>query len=138
MPSLDQYESFVAVRNAEVATYWTRYNVQVVLNGGLLVAAFASKTGERLAQLPIGWVSSGGIALAIVWLVMLLQGKALIHRWDRELKQFEEQLGEDVVYPLFTNIIKCGAFDPLRNMTAVAAAVPILCAIAWIALWVSA
>jgi hypothetical protein len=138
-PSPDQYESLVAVRNAELATYWTRYNVQVVLNGGLLVAAFASDSGKRLADLPIGWVSLGGVALAAVWFVMVLQGKASIHRWDKQLQCFEKKLGEDKLYPLFTNIISSGAaLDPWRNMTIIAATVPVLCAIAWIALWISA
>ena len=75
MASLDQYESLVAVRNAELTTYWTRYNVQVVLNGGLLVAAFANGSDGRLANLPMWSVSLGGIALAIVWFVMLLQAR---------------------------------------------------------------
>jgi hypothetical protein len=139
MPSPSQYESLIAVRNAELATYWTRYNVQVVLNGGLLVAVFASESGKRIAELPIGWVSLGGVALAIIWLVMILLGKDSIHRWDGQLQCFERQLGEGEVYPLFTNIISSGAvLDPWRNMTVIAAAVPVLCAIAWIALWISA
>jgi hypothetical protein len=80
MPTTDQYASLVAVRHAELETYWTRYNIQVVLNGGLLVAAFATESRSRLAGLPIWLVSLGGVALAIVWLIMVLQGKAWVHR----------------------------------------------------------
>lgn len=139
MPSLSQYESLIAVRNAELTTYWTRYNLQVGLNGGLLVAAFASESGKRIAEIPIGWVSLGGATLAIIWLVMIQLGKASIHRWDEQLQLFEKQLGKEEVFPLFTNIIDSGvALDSWRNMTNIAAAVPVLCAIAWVALWISA
>ena len=139
MPSPDQYEHLVAVRNAELATYWTRYNVQVVLNGGLLIAAFASPSDSRLLNLPVCLVSLGGITLAIVWLFMVCQGKTWIHRWDEQLSLFERELGKDKLYPLFRNIIKSGAaLNCWKNMTAMAAAVPVLCVIAWFALWVYA
>jgi hypothetical protein len=134
MPTTDQYASLVAVRHAELETYWTRYNIQVVLNGGLLVAAFATESRSRLAGLPIWLVSLGGVALAIVWLIMVLQGKAWVHRWDAQLSLFEKQLGANQLYPLFTNIRDSGAaLSSWANITAVAAAVPILCGLAWFA-----
>lgn len=136
MPTAEQYESLVAVRNAELETYWTRYNIQVVLNGGLLVAAFASESGTRLAGLPIWLVSLGGAALAIVWLIMVVQGKGWIHRWDEQLSLFEQQLGTNQMYPLFTNIRNSGAaLSSWDNITTMAAAVPILSGLAWFALW---
>jgi len=138
MPAPDQYESLVAVRNAELETYWTRYNIQVLLNGGLLVAAFASESGTRFAGLPIWLVSLGGVALAIVWLIMVIQGKAWIHRWDEQLSLFEQQLGANQLYPLFTNIKNSGAaLSSWANITTIAAAVPILSGLAWFALCVT-
>lgn len=135
MSITDQYEHMIAVRNTELETYWTRYNVQVVLNGGLIVVALASPSGSHLMNLPICLVSIGGFALAIVWLIMVHQGKDWIHRWDNELCNFEEQVGENELYPLFTNIKKSKAADDnWRNITYLAKAVPILCAITWLVL----
>lgn len=49
MPSTDQYDSLVAVRNIELETYWNRYNIQFALNGGLLVLLFSRR--RRVVEL---------------------------------------------------------------------------------------
>lgn len=136
MAAPDQYSSLVAARNTELQTHWTRYNVQVVLNGGLLVTVFASQTGSRIGVVPIWAVSSGGIMLAACWLGMVIQGKAWIHRYDEQLCLFEKQLGPERVYPLFNELRRTTpALNPWGNITALALTVPILSGLAWLALW---
>ena len=98
----------------------------------------ASEAGTHLAGVPIWLVSLGGVALTIVWLFMILQGKASLHRWDEQLRLFEQQLGVNQLYPLFTNIWESGAaLNSWTNGTAMAAAVPVLCAITWLVLCAS-
>lgn len=136
MPIADQYESLVAVRNTELETYWTRYNVQVVLNGGLLVAVLGRQSDDRIGTLPIWLVCFGGIILAACWFVMVLQGKRWIHRWDKQLSQFEQAAGSEQVYPLFTEIRRSApALNPWHNLTAISLAVPTLSGLTWLALW---
>lgn len=138
MPSTDQCDSLVAVRNVELETYWNRYNIQIALNGGLLVAVLATPSGSRIGTVPVSLVCFGGIVVALCWLAMVLQGKAWLHCWDEELSLFEQTLGEQAIYPLFTRIRSSApALNPWLNITAVAMAAPVLCVFSWIAVWCS-
>lgn len=127
----EQYDSLVSVRNVELQVYWTRYNVQVALNGGFLAAAFVSSRESQLAELPNWAVAIGGIALAVVWLLTVIQGKEWVHRWDQQLSAFEHK-HEEEIYPLFSNVRRAGAaMDKWRNITALASIVPIVVVVAW-------
>ena len=136
-PDPSQYDSLIAVRNTELQTYWTRYNLQLILNGGLLIAAFTRDKSIPLGQMPPWVISLGGLSLVAIWLGMIFQGKKWIERWNEQLRFFEEEL-EEKVYPLFTNIRKTSPADnKWKNMTALAAGVPILFGLGWIAWWAS-
>lgn len=75
--------------------------------------------------MPVSLVCFGGIVVALCWLVMVLHGKAWPHRWNEELRLFEQTLGEQAIYPLFTRIRSSApALNPWLNITAVAMAAP--------------
>jgi len=49
MDSATLYQQLVAINNAEQATYWTRYNIQAVIN----TAAFSGYAAVKVADPPV-------------------------------------------------------------------------------------
>lgn len=130
-----QYDAIVAVRNAELQSYWTRYNIQVILNGGLIVAVLAVDRAVLKGRINLWFLASGGFALSLSWVIMILRGKVALHRWDGFLARLEGLL--DLVR-VFTEVTRrkpglwAGISEAWRNMTLGALAVPMLCIMFWL------
>jgi hypothetical protein len=96
---MDEYAQLIAVRNNELQLHWTRFNIALVVNAGVLAAAVAGGTGPIVAGLP-RWAMPGfGFGLAVVWLLMAAASGYWIYAWERHLRTFET--GKDL-YGLFT------------------------------------
>ena len=131
-----QYTALINVRNAELAAYWTRYNIQAVLNLGFLVAIFSGKSNSLIHD-HLLLSSIFGLILSIIWLFITVYGKRLItERWDAHIRQYEECHSEEL-YPLFTLVDseesnKGWWRRNLHNLNFLARAVPLILIILWL------
>ncbi len=64
------YSEIVAVRNVEVETHWTRYNIQIVLNSTILFGFLAVTLPSDLT----GPTACLGSALTPIWLLVNVRG----------------------------------------------------------------
>ncbi|MBN2267757.1 MAG: hypothetical protein JW725_05480 [Candidatus Babeliaceae bacterium] len=140
-----QYTGLINVRNAELAAYWTRYNIQAVLNLGLLVAAVSAKPDSFIGQY-IFYASIVGFCLALIWLFMTIWSKRLIaKRWDKYIRRYERCYSEEL-FPLFTLVEakenKKGFCNKLKkhwnNLNILARAVPLILIVLWLILGINA
>lgn len=133
------YQTFVSVRNAELIAYWSRYNIQTVLNFGLIAAALSAKPGSFVDQHRI-LIGVGGILLSFVWIGFILMSKKLLtKRWEFYIREYEESLSKSLpnkIPLLFTwlkeeeknmgKLRRCW-----RNLNILAYTPPLLCIVAW-------
>lgn len=96
------YYSLVTVRNQELATHWSRFNVLALLNVGLMAAILTRplKCWQSAALCMLGAV------LAMIWLRITRDGKRMLTcRWERYIIDFEQRLSPDSRIPkMFTEI----------------------------------
>lgn len=131
------YSSLLSVRNTELAAYWTRYNIQTVINFGLL--ALIIRFVFPLSDIPL-LIPIVGMVLAIIWLSFVLLSKRLIiEEWDQCVKNYESVLAKQGVC---RNILILSEFKNKEknknyfkrnwhNLNFVACTLPILCGLAW-------
>jgi hypothetical protein len=140
-----QYTAFINVRNAELAAYWTRYNIQAVLNLGLLFAALSAEPHSVIGQ-HMFTISIGGFCLAVIWLFMTIWSKRLItKRWDKNIRRYERSYSKEL-FPLFTLVEakenKKGFCNKLKkhwnNLNILARVVPSILIVVWLILGISA
>ncbi len=84
------YTALVNVRNTELSVYYARYNIQAVINFGLIAAVLAAREDSKfLTPLPL-WIVLGGLALSMLWLCFVIWGKRLFtRRWESYLREYE-------------------------------------------------
>jgi hypothetical protein len=90
---LDAYKQFAAFHNVQETLFWTRNNILVVLQAGLLAASFsilAKDTGG--ADLLIGLLGGVGFLLAIVWIGMVLRSEYVFRQTLHILSTMERVL----------------------------------------------
>lgn len=132
------YSTLMSIRNAELAAYWARYNIQAVLNLGILTFAF-----QRWHQTPpLPWlVPVLGILLSIIWIFFIYLSKRTIeYYWDKCVSNYEEMLIEKdarlcAVLPISARGEKDERYNFLLkhwfNLNILAYSIPGLCLIAW-------
>lgn len=133
------YSPLLSVRNTELAAYWTRYNIQIVLNFGILSLIF--KFSSPLSNIP-PWVPIVGMFLAVIWLSFVFLSKRLIIKeWDKCVKNYEQDiLKKQQGVP--DNILIISQFKSKEedknyfirnwhNLNFVACSLPIFCGLAW-------
>jgi len=139
-----QYTAFINVRNTELAAYWLRYNIQAVLNLGLLVAALSAKSDFLIGQ-NIFFAPIVGLCLSVIWLLMTIWSKRLItKRWDKYIRQYEKKYSEEL-FQLFVSVEaeenKKGLRNKLKkhwnNLNILARIVPVILIIAWVFLGIN-
>jgi len=130
------YPAFVSVRNTELVAYWSRYNIQTVLNFGLLAAALSANPGSFIVQHKI-LIGVGGIILSFVWVGFILMGKKLLtERWDSYIRECEKGFSNNEI-KLFTRVEDeekkiCKLKRHWRNLNILAYIPPTLCIFAWV------
>jgi len=103
-PDSEMFGAVVDIRNAELATLWSRFNIHLVVNGGLIVLLIT------MDQTKLGsvYVPSYlfGLFLCILWLVAERFGRAALRHRDAKVREFEEQYFKDALenYKLFRDV----------------------------------
>lgn len=89
----DLYTALVNIRNTEVSAYWTRYNIQAVLNAAVFAGGLAAlKEPNPLPDIILLWLSAGGVILAALWLWFAVLGKRLfVDGWEEWIAEYEER-----------------------------------------------
>ena len=130
-----QYTALVNVRNTELSAYWMRYNIQAVINLGLVAACISSKPDSIIGK-HLFWVSLCGILLAFIWLFFAIKSKQLFtDRWERYIKKYEEDFLPEK-HRLFTNVCieeeqKTFLKKHWDNLNILAWSVPVFLIIIW-------
>jgi len=131
-----QYTAIINVRNTELAAYWTRYNIQAVLNVGLLAAIISAKSDSIIVRHQIIAVV-GGLILSFIWLLFAIKGKHLItKRWDKHIREYEKEVLPGN-YNLFEKVeaeeeAKKGLHKHWDNLNILARVIPILLMVGWL------
>ena len=90
--AVNVYAALVRLRNQELATHWTRFNVLAAANVALLVATVASPWPEGRRQVVVLF---GGILTGVWWLFTYFGKQQLFERWDAALVAFEAEVSEE-------------------------------------------
>ena len=136
LPHEQQYTALINVRNTELAAYWTRYNIQAVLNLGLTVATLSSKPDSLLGRHMI-YTALVGIFLALIWLSFTIWGKLLFtKRWEGHIILYEHAFLPHR-YRLFENVrheeeTKRWFRKHWCNLDIPACSIPIILLVIWI------
>lgn len=135
------YVALVNIRNTEVTAYWARYNIQAVLNYGLLAAALSAKPDMPLLSPVPAALTVVGILLALVWVGFVIVSKwVLVRRWERFLMDYERRFlraGDEVpCLGVFSVVFKeesarSAVVRNTRNLNLLALLMPFLCILAW-------
>lgn len=94
MDPLTLYSSVIEVRNTELQLIWTRFNIHLLVNGGLLVAFLTSPNASPLHTAPIS-VPLIGLSLGVVWLASELAGRYNLNHFNVKVKQFEDTFWDE-------------------------------------------
>ena len=106
----DLYAQLIAVRNQELSLLWTRFNLHLVINGGLLVAVYSTDKVTGLGRKPFSF----GVLLTILWLLSELAGRQALRHWDQKLGDFERLYwGSSLGFRLFSNL-PCYNLFPIK------------------------
>lgn len=136
------YTALVNVRNTELSVYYARYNIQAVINFGLIAAVLATRQDSRfLSPLPL-WIVLGGCALSLVWLGFAVVGKRLFaERWEGYLRRYESEIlarqGLHADLQMFTHVAaaqqRLGLWSRnWNNLNVLTRAVPLMAFAAWV------
>ena len=83
----------------EAALFWSRNNVFLIANLATFSAAFAYLTAEDVA---IAWpvrlgLSLFGVALCVIWLLVIKAGRHMNHTWTDQAKKLAATLGSNEI-----------------------------------------
>jgi hypothetical protein len=105
------YADLIAVRNQELNALWTRFNIHLLINGGLLVAAL-SAPADSLARRPEAYLFGG--SLTGLWYISDRVGRQALHFWDSKLKDYEDCYWSGS-RPYFSVFGELPGFGPARS-----------------------
>jgi hypothetical protein len=134
-----QYELLSTWHVAEADRFWTRFQISLALNGGLLVAysgIFGIKPGDSLTTFetflgPLA-ISSVGIGLSIIWHLLTRAGARWQDYWRMKGEEIENAHPEEIKVRIFADIPKYEGVGQVRRYRT---AIPILFIITWILLF---
>lgn len=90
LTTAQRYEQMVAIRNTELAVYWNRYNIQVVLNGGFAAAYFAMPSTSPWQQEFWWLLPLIGLILAAIWCSFVSVGIEWLNFWAAAIEAVEQ------------------------------------------------
>lgn len=91
-PSGDDYSAVVAMRNVELQTLWTRFNIYLIMNGGFLLAYVSSESGKFLNRHET-ISATFGFVFALLWLASELAGRHNLRHFDKKLGNLKAHYG---------------------------------------------
>jgi hypothetical protein len=103
--NMNLYSEVVGVRNLELTTLWTRFNIHLLVNGGFLLATLAveRKTNSLLNDLSfVPYLF--GLALSVLWLCSELCGRHTLHQRDAKVGEFERRFWPEEGFEVFRAI----------------------------------
>ena len=86
-----QHQRAIEVRNAELTAHWNRYNIQMVINTGVIYA-FATAPKDTIDKYAVLWVPFGAF-LCLLWNAINDRGHRWIGFWNRWIRTFEADAG---------------------------------------------
>ena len=96
-PSADKavglYIAYVQLRNTELALHWKRYSFQFAVNFGLL-AVVLTRAGDPFVASHLHLITIIGAELSLIWLLLSMQSKKLINKWENHLRVCEDTLAQ--------------------------------------------
>lgn len=120
---------------AEADRFWTRFQISLALNGGLLVAysaifgikseAFPNQVATLIGPLAISCV---GIALSIIWQLISTAGAKWQDYWVNKGAEIEKLHDVDIKVRIFTDIKPYEKVAPVRKIRT---AIPVVFLITW-------
>jgi hypothetical protein len=130
---LDFVLGILATRvNTEIATYWSRNNIFLAVNAGLLAIGFNQRSG-LLAAIPLAML---GITTAVIWLIVAKRGRVWLRYWENKLIRLEQSAPLPHMYEPFwllplRDAIKQGRPKPVTTLILL---IPVLIIGAWVIL----
>jgi len=127
------FQGIAARVNAEIATYWSRNNILLVVNTGLLAVGF-SQYARLIAAIPLALL---GITTSVICYVVAKRGRRWLRYWEEKLIRLENDLPAPRMYdePFWLlpvrEAIKQGR---PKQVTTLILLVPPLVIVAWIVL----
>lgn len=103
-PDSELFGTVVDIRNTELATLWARFNIHLVVNGGLIVMLITTDQ-SKLGSLSIpSYVF--GLFLGVLWLLSERFGRAALKHRDAKVREFEEKYFKNDLqnYMLFRDV----------------------------------
>ena len=85
------YVAYVQIRNAELAAHWQRYNFQLAVNFGLLLGVVL-RAHDSFVAAHLHVITIIGAELSLIWLLLSLQSKKLINKWENHLRACEDTM----------------------------------------------
>ena len=127
------YVAYVQIRNAELAAHWQRYNFQLAVNFGLLLAVVI-RAGDPFVAAHLHVITIIGAELALIWLLLSVQSKKAVNTWENRLRIYEDTMGRDD--RLFQKIAdqetaKSWCRKDWQNLNLFTLALPALCFLGW-------
>ena len=90
---LDAYKQFAAFHNVQETLFWTRNNILVVLQAGLLAASFSILTKGTGGADPLIWLlDAAGFFLAVLWVAMVMRSEHIFRQTLHILSTMERVL----------------------------------------------
>jgi hypothetical protein len=137
-PSADKadglYLAYIQVRNTELAVHWKRYSFHFAVNFGLL-AAVLTRASDPFVAAHLHLITIIGAELALVWLLLSMQSKKIVNRWEGHLRTCEDRMARPESR-LFQKIAdeegtKSWWRRNWQNLNLFTWALPALCFLAW-------
>lgn len=88
-PDSELFATIVETRNVELTMHWTRFNIYLLVNGGLLIAVLTANSSklDSLGRAPY-WF---GLVFSILWFISESAGRLSLHHRDRQIEAFQEK-----------------------------------------------
>jgi len=132
---LEEYKNCTEVLLNESRLFWSRYQVHLALNSGLLTvwSYLGGLPRSQLLQTGIICMASFGIVMAIVWFLNIERAYALSVYWTNRLNEIEQKLPplRTFTRERYNNFWKTRNWFERRRITAWAVLAPL----AFLAIW---
>jgi len=139
--SSELYTALLNLRNAELAALWSRFNIHLAINIGLLFAVLTARSDSGIVHLhKLPYVF--GLVATIIWLASELVGRYSLHVRDAALGRFEaayfpEPLGKHAQFIRFADLPWWNPFvQPLRAQMLVSLFLILILGLVWVSLLV--
>lgn len=115
--------------NAEIATFWARNNLFLVVNSGLLAVGFNQKSTD----LSVLILASFGTITSVIWFLVAQRGRAWLRFWENKLVALDVVMPGPKMYPGYRTLDLSQAIKEGRpkSVTSLILPIPWLIILAW-------